>query len=98
MLETGGLEMKLFEWDSDKNELLKSIRGISFEEIVFYITNDFTLDVVPHPNPTKYSNQKMFIVNVDNYAYLVPFIEKTEIIYLKTIIPSRKATKKYLKG
>ena len=90
--------MKLFEWDDEKNEKLKSIRDISFEEAVFYIANDFVLDIVSHPNPNKYPNQKMFIVNIDNYAYLIPFIEKGEIIYLKTLIPSRKATKKYLKG
>ena len=89
--------MKLFEWDDNKNEILKSTRNISFEEIVFYIANDFVLDVVPHPNPSKYLNQRMFIINIDHYAYLVPFIEENEIIYLKTIIPSRKATKKYLK-
>lgn len=88
--------MKLFEWDENKNKALKCSRHISFEEIVFYISNDFVLDVIPHPNPAKYPNQRMFIINVDNYAYLVPFIEKNEIIYLKTIIPSRKATKKYL--
>ena len=90
--------MKLFEWDENKNETLKHSRHISFEDITFYIANDFVLDIVPHPNPVKYPNQRMFIVNVDNYAYLVPFIEKSGIIYLKTIIPSRKATKKYLKG
>ena len=90
--------MKLFEWDDEKNEKLKSTRDISFEEAVFYIANDFVLDIVPHPNPNKYPGQKMFIVNMDNYAYLIPFIEKGEIIYLKTLIPSRKATKKYLKG
>ena len=89
--------MKLFEWDDNKNEVLKSSRNISFEEIVFYLANDFILDIAPHPNPSKYPNQRMFIINIDNYAYLVPFIEKNEIIYLKTIIPSRKATKKYLK-
>ena len=89
--------MKLFEWDDNKNEVLKSNRNISFEEIVFYIANDFILDIASHPNPSKYPNQRMFIINIDNYAYLVPFIEKNEIIYLKTIIPSRKATKKYLK-
>lgn len=89
--------MKLFEWDDNKNEVLKSSRNISFEEIVFYIANDFILDIVPHPNPSKYPNQRVFIINIDNYAYLVPFIEKNEIVYLKTVIPSRKATKKYLK-
>lgn len=90
--------MKLFEWDDNKNERLKLDRGISFEEVVFYIANDFVLDIVPHPNQRKYPNQKMFVVNIDNYVYIVPFIENDEIIYLKTVIPSRKATKKYLKG
>lgn len=89
--------MKLFEWGDEKNERLKLDRGISFEEVVFYIANDFVLDVVPHPNQNKYPNQKIFIVDIDNYAYLVPFIENDEVIYLKTVIPSRKATKKYLK-
>ncbi len=90
--------MKLFEWDGDKNKELKNERGISFEEVVFYIANDYILDIVPHPSPKKYPGQRMFIVNVDNYAYLVPFIEKEETIFLKTVIPSRKATRKYLKG
>jgi len=90
--------MKSFEWDDDKNEKLKSERGISFEEVVFYIANGYVLDIVPHPGKNKYPSQKMFIVNMDDYAYLVPFVESEEIIFLKTIIPSRKATKKYLKG
>ena len=89
--------MKLFEWDDDKNKKLKNERGISFEEAVFYIANDGVLDVIPHPKQGKYPGQKMFIVNIDNYAYLIPFIENKKIIFLKTIIPSRKATKKYLK-
>ena len=88
----------MFEWEDEKNDKLKTERGISFEEMVFYIANDFVLDIVPHPNSNKYPNQKMFIINIDNYAYLVPFIEEHEIIYLKTIIPSKKATKKYLEG
>lgn len=79
------------------SEKIKKDRGVSFEEIVFYISNDFVLDIVPHPDIRKYPNQRMFIINVDNYAYLVPFVE-TEVIFLKTIIPSRKATKKYLRG
>ena len=90
--------MKSFEWDDDKNKKLKNEQGISFEEVVFYIANDCILDIVPHPSQNKYPGQEMFIVNIDNYAYLVPFIEKEEIIFLKTIIPSRKATKQYLKG
>ena len=89
--------MKLFEWDDDKNKKLKNERGISFEETVFYIANDCVLDIITHPKQNKYPGQKMFVVNIDGYAYLIPFIENKEIIFLKTIIPSRKATKKYLK-
>lgn len=90
--------MKLFEWNSDKNTQLKEERGVSFEDIVFYIDRGDVLDIVLHPQQSKYPKQRMFIINVENYAYLVPFIESEEVIFLKTIIPSRKATKKYLKG
>ena len=90
--------MKSFEWDDEKNEKLKNERGVSFEGVVFHIANNYILDIVPHPNQNKYPGQKVFIVNIDNYVYLVPFIEKEEIVFLKTIMPSRKATKKYLKG
>jgi len=54
------------------------------------------LDVIKHPNPSKYPNQRLFIINIENYAYLIPFIEDEKQIFLKTIIPSRKATKQYL--
>lgn len=90
--------MKLFEWSIKKNDQLKEGRGISFEDIVFYIDKGDVLDIVPHPQQSKYPKQRMFIINIENYAYLVPFIETEEVIFLKTIIPSRKATKKYLKG
>ncbi len=89
--------MKLFEWDDNKNKKLKNERGLSFEEAVFYIANDHILDIIPHPKQNKYPGQKMFVVDIDDYAYLIPFIENKEMIFLKTIIPSRKATKKYLK-
>jgi uncharacterized DUF497 family protein len=89
--------MKPIEWDDTKNKTLKESRGISFEEIIFYIAHGFLLDIVPHHNQHKYSGQKMFIVDIDNYAYLVPFVETETTIFLKTAIPSRKATKKYLK-
>lgn len=71
-------------------------RGISFERIVYLIENEGLLAVITHPNLDKYPNQRMFIVNVEAYAYLVPFVENEKEIFLKTIIPSRKATKKYL--
>ena len=89
--------MKTFAWNNDKNEILTQERGISFERILFLIENGGLLDVVRHPNRDKYPSQKMFIVKVDGYAYLVPFVENDTEIFLKTIIPSRKATKQYLK-
>lgn len=90
--------MKYFSWNEEKNELLKEEREISFEDIVFYIEQGFLLDVLEHPNQEKYKGQKIFVVQIDEYAYLVPFVEDEHEIFLKTIIPSRKATRKYLKG
>jgi uncharacterized DUF497 family protein len=88
--------MKYFAWDNQKNQLLKVERNISFEEVVFHIEKKQLLDIVEHPNQEKYKGQKIFIVNINNYAYLVPFVESEQEIFLKTIIPSRKTTKKYL--
>lgn len=90
--------MKTFLWNEDKNALLKAGRQVSFEEIVLYIEMGFLLDVLERPNQEKYKGQQIFVVQVDNYIYLVPFIETESDIFLKTIIPSRKATRKYLKG
>ncbi len=90
--------VKLFLWNEEKNAWLKSTRQISFEEIVFYIGMGFLLDVLEHPNQQRYKGQRIFVVQVDNYVYLVPFVETQNEVFLKTIIPSRKATRKYLKG
>ena len=73
-------------------------RGISFEEIVFHIENGDVLDLLEHPRRDRYPNQKLFVVNVDGYVYLVPFVEDEQEVFLKTIIPSRKATRDYLGG
>jgi len=89
--------MKIHEWDSDKNDKLQKERGISFEEIVFYIERGDVLDIIPNPNKKKYPNQKIYVLNIDDYIYLVPFIESEDMVFLKTIIPSSKATKKYSK-
>ena len=88
--------MKYFDWDKNKNSLLKQKREVSFEEIVLALSNDKLLEVVEHPNKQKYPNQKMFIVEVRDYTYVVPFVEDEEKYFLKTIYPSRVATKKYL--
>ena len=88
--------MRHFVWNSEKNTQLIRERGISFERVIFHIERDEILDVVKHPNPSKYPNQRMFILDIGNYAYLVLFVETETEIFLKTIIPSRKATRKYL--
>lgn len=90
--------MKTFQWNSEKNETLARDRGITFEEIVQKIEAGARVIETEHPNPAKYPNQKILIVDVDGYAYLVPFVVDSEGLFLKTIIPSRKATRKYLGG
>jgi len=88
--------MKSFDWNEDKNRILKHTRNISFEEIVLDVESGAFLDVVEHHNKKKYPGQGMLIVDIQNYAYVVPFIEEDEIYFLKTIYPSRKATRNYL--
>jgi uncharacterized DUF497 family protein len=89
--------MKPFRWSSEKNDALKVNRGISFEHIVVSIESGGLLDIVAHPNPAKYPNQRILVVACDNYVYLVPLVEEGEAFFLKTVIPSRKATRDYLK-
>jgi len=89
--------MKIHEWDPAKNETLRKERGICFEDIVFYIDRDDIVDIIPNPNQKKYPHQQMYVLNIDDYIYLVPFVENEEMVFLKTIIPSRKATKEYIK-
>lgn len=88
--------MKLIEWNNEKNEILKNERNSSFETISEKILSRDIIDIFKHPNQTKYPNQKVFIIEVNHYIYYVPFVEDEDRIFLKTIIPSRKATKKYL--
>jgi uncharacterized DUF497 family protein len=90
--------MSYFNWNNEKNEKLKKERGICFEEVVLYIESGYLLDVLEHPNSKKYKNQRIFVIEAHNYAWLVPFVESEAEIFLKTIIPSRKATKQYLRG
>jgi len=90
--------MKSINWNSTKNQQLISERGISFEDIVFYLQQGALLDDMEHPNSDKYPNQRVFVIDIDGYAYLVPYVENRKEIFLKTVIPSRKATKVYLGG
>ena len=88
--------MKPFRWNHEKNEQLKVERGISFEEIVLSIEAEGLLDILQHPNRGKYPNQLMFVVVFYGYVYLVPFVEEADYYFLKTVIPSRKATRDYI--
>lgn len=86
--------MKRFDWNKEKNRKLIRERGISFEAIVSYLEDGNILAIAEGQG--KYSHQKQFIVAVNNYIYIVPFIDEKDYIFLKTIIPSRKLTKQYL--
>jgi len=90
------LFMKPINWNSTKNQQLIAERGISFEDIVFYMQQGQLLDDIVHPNSEKYSEQRIFVISVDDYVHLVPYVENRKEIFLKTVIPSRKATKQYL--
>lgn len=87
---------RIFDWNTEKNEWLKRERGVCFEDVVGAFDSGKVLDRYPYPNQKKYPNQKIAVVEIDNYAYLVPYVEDELKIFLKTIIPNREATKKYL--
>jgi uncharacterized DUF497 family protein len=89
--------MNIFRWDNEKNELLKRIRGVCFEQVVLLMERGEVLDTIEHQNQEKYPWQKIAVVMIDTYVYLVPYVENNEEIFLKTIIPSRKATNKYVR-
>ncbi|MFH1776050.1 MAG: BrnT family toxin [Candidatus Omnitrophota bacterium] len=89
--------MGSIKWDPEKNKKLVAERGVSFEEIIVYIENFQVLAVIENPNK-EYRDQLVFVIARHNYVYYVPFVKEGENIFLKTIIPSRKLTKKYLKS
>ena len=88
--------MKCFTWGNSKNAKLKAERGVSFEDIVFHIERGDVLDVLEHPEPGRHAGQRIIVVRIESYVYLVPFDEDGDEIVLKTIMPSRKMTRKYL--
>ena len=90
--------MRVFRWDNEKNELLKNSRGVCFEQVVILMEREDILETIEHLNQNKYPGQKIATVMIDNYAYLVPYVQKSDEIFLKTIIPSRKATNKYMRS
>ena len=89
--------MKQFRWDPVKNAQLLRERQITFEIIVWALAEGHLLDIVAHPHPERYPHQQLLIVECNRYAYLVPCVEAGDEIFLKTIIPSRKATQQYLR-
>jgi len=90
--------VKSIRWNADKSLSLKAERGVSFEEVLAAISQGGLLSVMDHPNRAKYGHQKMLVVRIQDYAYLVPYVESEEEIFLKSIMPSRKATRDFLSG
>ena len=88
--------MKRFSWNQEKNVKLKRERGIGFEDVIFQINRGEVLDIVDNPNKEKYPNQRVFIMDINEYVYYVPFVEDENEIFLKTIIPSRKLKNEHL--
>ena len=86
--------MKPIAWSPEKNETLRAQRGISFEDIVFHIQAGDIIETYDHPNQGRYPDQQIHEIEIEGYVYLVPFVESEEEVFLKTIIPSRKATNK----
>ena len=90
--------MKRFVWDEKKNRVLKEERGVSFEMVLQAMEDGRLLDVLEHPNKEKYGGQRLYVVQIDKYVWIVPFEDKGEEKILKTIFPSRRYTYKYLGG
>jgi uncharacterized DUF497 family protein len=88
---------KQYDFDPDKNKWLKEKRNISFEEVILAIEEDHLIDTIDHPNQGSYAGQRMYVIDISGYIYLVPFVRKSEsCVFLKTIFRSRKMTKIYL--
>ncbi len=85
-----------YEYSPEKNAWLKKERKITFEEVIYYIEHGYLLEVVTHHNQEKYAGQEFYVIDIEGYVHLVPFVEKDDKIFLKTIFPSRKHTKHYL--
>lgn len=90
--------MKIYNWNLEKNQELILGRNVSFEEAIFNIEHGGLLDDIAHPNASSYPNQQIFVICINEYVYLVPYVESEDEVFLKTIIPSRKLTKLYLGG
>jgi hypothetical protein len=90
------MTVKFVDWDAARNAKLRPERGIGFEDIVFHIKRGDLLDILKHPNPYPYGGQRIFLIRREDYVYPVPCVEDEHTVFLRTIIPSRKATTEYL--
>ncbi len=87
-----------FDWSDAKSASLKEERDVSFEDVVFHVAAGSLLDVLDHPRPEAYPGQQVMVVDIEGYAFVIPFVTDGDVWFLKTIIPSRKMTKHYLGG
>jgi hypothetical protein len=90
--------VKYYDWNESKNDKIREERDVCFEDVVVAISEGKLHDVLEHTNPSKYPNQRLYIVEIQEYIYVVPFVEDDTKIFLKTIYPDGKLTKKYLRG
>lgn len=88
--------MSKFDWNDEKNAILEGTRGVCFEDVLVCTQNGDVLDVIRHPNPERYPQQNIIVLNIDGYVCLVTYVKQKGVRFLKTIIPSRKATREYL--
>lgn len=84
-----------FDWNEEKNKVIKKQRGVGFEDVVQAFEDGMVLDILEHHNPIVYENQKLFVVELNSYIHYVPFVVDNDKYFLKNIIPSRKLHKKY---
>ena len=88
--------MPEFSWDPHKDEWLRRNRGLSFDDVVYYMTHGGLLDDIPHPNQALHPGQRLYVIAIDNYVYLVPFYRDGDVESLRTVYPNRKYTRAYL--
>jgi uncharacterized DUF497 family protein len=88
--------MRQFDWNDEKSAELERTRGVCFEDVLVCIQNGDVLDVIRHPNRERYPKQNIIVLNINGYVWLVPYVKEKGVRFLKTIIPSRKATREYL--
>ncbi len=89
------MNLSKFDWDIEKNEILKKQRGLCFEDVVLAIDNNEIITITEHFNTQKYPYQQIIILKLNVYVHYVPFVLQNDTFFLKTIVPSRKLNKFY---